>query len=62
MKKEKVQNSIGEIVEVEVISEEEARILMEKSNPKGNVSLQDSLAKGHIPLEVFIRDLTNGKL
>lgn len=60
MKKEKVQNSKGEIIEVEIISEEESRILIEQSNPKGKITLQDALAKGHVPLEDFIRDLTKG--
>lgn len=60
MKKEKVQNSKGEIIEVEIISEEESRILIEQSNPKGKITLQDALAKGHVPLEDFIRDLING--
>lgn len=59
MHKEKVQNSKGEIIEVEVISEEEARILMEKSTSKVKITLQDVLAKGHIPLEDFIRDMKN---
>lgn len=58
MHKEKVLNHKGEIVDVEVISEEESRIL-EQSNPKVKITLQDALAKGHIPLEDFVRDLTN---
>ena len=34
MHKEKVQNSKGEIIEVEVISEEESRRLLEQSRPR----------------------------
>lgn len=60
MKKEKVQNHKGEIVEVEVISEEESKILMEQSLPKVKITLQEALAKGHIPLEDFDRELRNG--
>lgn len=60
MRKEKVKNSKGEIVEVEVISEEESRILLEHSSPKVTITLQDALAKGHIPLEDFDRELRNG--
>ena len=60
MKKEKVQNHKGEIVEVEVISEEESKILMEQSLPKVRITLQEALAKGHIPLEDFDRELRNG--
>lgn len=44
----------------DLITEEESRILMEQSNPKGKITLQDALAKGHVPLEDFIRDLING--
>ena len=62
MHKEKVQNSRGEIIEVEVISEDDARILMEKSTPKVRITLQDVLAKGHILLEDFVNNLTNVKL
>lgn len=43
MKKEKVQNSKGEIIEVEIITEEESRILMEQSNPKGKITPELSL-------------------
>lgn len=60
MHKEKVQNHKGEIVEVEVISEEESRVMLEQSSPKVKITLQDALAKGHVPLEDFVRDLTNG--
>lgn len=60
MRKEKVKNSKGEIVEVEVISEEESRILLEHSSPKVKITLHDALAKGHLPLEDFDRELRNG--
>ena len=33
---------------------------VEQSNPKSKITLQDALAKGHIPLEDFVRNLTNG--
>ena len=60
MKKETVKNYKGEIVEVEIISEEESRMLLEQSTPKVIISLQDALAQGHTPLEDFDRELRNG--
>ena len=49
MKKEKVQNHKGEIVEVEVISEEESKILMEQSLPKVKItessSIEDAISR-----------------
>ncbi len=60
MRKEKVQNHKGEIVEAEVISEEESRRLLEQSTPNVKITLQEVLAKGHVPLEDFVRELRNG--
>ena len=57
--KGKVQNTKGEIVEVEVISVEESRILLKQSSQKERITLQDALAQGHIPLEDFDRELRN---
>lgn len=59
-KKEKVQDYKGNIIEVEVISEEESRIITEQSNCQRKITLQDVLAQGHIPLEDFVRKMRNG--
>ena len=53
MRKEKVQNYKGEIIEVEVISEEESRALLEQS-PIVKITLKEALAKGYVPLEDFV--------
>ncbi len=57
--KEHVQNHKGEIIEVDVISEEESKSLLEQSLPNVKVTLKEALAKGHIPLEDFDRELRN---
>lgn len=58
--KEKRKNHKGEIVEVDVVSEEETRLLSEQYCPNSKITLQDALAKGHMLLEDFDRQLRNG--
>ena len=62
MHKEKVENNRGEIIEVEVISEEEARAIAEKAGPGPTPTLRDALAQGHVPLEDFARSLTGKEM
>lgn len=60
MRKEKVQNHRGDIVEVEILSDEESRLLLEQSTIRVKITLKDALAQGHVPLDVFVRGLTKG--
>lgn len=57
--KEKRKNYKGEIVEIDVASEEEARLLSEQYHPISKITLQDALAKGHVLLEDFDKQLRN---
>ena len=55
--KEKRKNYKGEIVEIDVASEEEARLLLEQYHPISKITLQDALAKGHVLLEDFDKQI-----
>ena len=60
MMKEKRKNYKGEIVEMDVVSEEETRLLSEQYHPISKITLQDALANGHVLLEDFDKQLRNG--
>lgn len=56
----KVQNTQGEIVEAEVLSEEESRILAEQYQHNNKITLQELMERGYVPLEVFDKQLKDG--
>ena len=56
----KVQNTQGEIVEAEVLSEEESRILAEQYQHNNIITLQELMERGYVPLEVFDKQLKDG--
>ena len=56
----KIQNTQGEIVEAEVLSEEESRILAEQYQHNNKITLQELMERGYVPLEVFDKQLKDG--
>lgn len=59
-KKERALNSKGEIVEVEVLSEEESRLPAGRYRHDGTMTLQELTERGFVPIEEFDRQLRNG--
>ena len=59
-KKEKVQNTKGEIVEVEVLPEKESHLLAEQYQHNNTITLQELMERGFVPLEEFDKQLSDG--
>ena len=59
-KKEKVLNPKGEIVEVEVLSEEQSCRSAEQYRHNNRITLQELLERGFVPLEEFDKQLRDG--
>lgn len=57
-KKEKVQNTKGEIVEV--LSEKESHLLAEQYQHNNTITLQELMERGFVPLEEFDKQLSDG--
>lgn len=60
MKKVKVENSNGEIIEVEAFENDEERLPFEQEQPDTIINVEECLANGYMTLEDFDKKVRNG--